>query len=245
MERVCGRPFAAIMCAVSPVSCPPTRKSKAQSGSQDRGIKEVGVLVLREERLNIKTSTSNPLRPLSPGPPLSPLSNPFSVVFFGPHCLSLLIPLPLIQHSRSFSRRSFQMKPRAVSRRSPRTSRSEVWAVTQGKSFRKTVAELEVLSIIPAAKSRKEPRPGGAGAHRGCCRTPRDAWARPAAEGPGWENEWLQLCPILSHRMAGKPRYFKSQHGMTTSKCKGSGCVCVCVCVSCSVMSVSLQLQGL
>lgn len=115
-----------IMCAVSPVSCPPTRKAKAQSGSQDRGIKEVGVLVLREERLNIKTSTSNPLHPLSPGPPLSPLSNPFSVVFFGPHCLSLLIPLPLIQHSRSFSRRSFQMKPRAVSRRSPRRSRSEV-----------------------------------------------------------------------------------------------------------------------
>lgn len=110
--------LSCIICAVSPESCPQTRKARAQSGSQDRGSKEVGVLVLREERLNIKTSTSGPL--------LSPLSNPFSIVFFGPHCLGLLIPLPLVQHSRSFSRRSFQMKPRAVSRRSPRRSRSEV-----------------------------------------------------------------------------------------------------------------------
>lgn len=192
---------------MSPESCPQTRKARAQSGSQ-----EVGVLLLRKERLNIKTSTSGPL--------LSPLSNPFYIVFFGPHCLGLLIPLPLVQHSRSFSRRSFQMKPRAVSRRSPRRSRSEVWAVAQGKSFRKTAPEPAVLDIIPAVKSGQRLKLGGAGA-------PRCAWARPAAEGPGWENEWLQLCPILSHRMAGKPRYFESHHGKTSLKYKGSGCVCV------------------
>ena len=189
--------LSCIMCAVSPVSCPQTRKTRAQSGSQDRGSKEVGVLVLREERLNVKTLTSNPLRPLSPGPPLSTLSNPFSVVFFGPHCLSLLIPLPLVQHSRSFSRRSFQMKPRAVSRKSPRRSRIEVWAVAQGKSFRKAVPELEVLDIIPAAKRRKGPRPGGAGEHRMLEDSPR-CLGQTSSRG-AWLGEWVT--PALPHSL--------------------------------------------
>lgn len=139
-------------------------------------------------RTELKTSPSNPLNPLHPCPLPSPLSNPFSTVFFGPHCPGLLIALPLVQHSRSFSWRSFQMKPRAASR-SPRRSKSEVWAAAQGKSFSKRVPEPEVLGVIPAEKSRKRPRTVGTGAHRGCLRTLRDSWASPVAEGPGWESD--------------------------------------------------------
>lgn len=105
-----------------------------------------------------------------------------------------------------FSRRSFQMKPRAVSRRSPRRSRSEVWAVTQGKSFRKTVAELEVLSIIPAAKAGKGQGLGVLKHTEDAAGLPRDArgpW--PGSRG-AWLGEWVtQPAPFSPTGWLGNP----------------------------------------
>lgn len=123
--------------------------------------------------------------------PFPCVQSPLQHSFFRPHCLGLLIALPLVWHSRSFSWWSFQMKHSAPTRRSHRRSKNEFWAAAQGKFFRKNIAEPEQLSIIPSEKRRKDPKTAGCwGTQRCFYDCPRFLVQPDGREGAGWDSDF-------------------------------------------------------